>query len=204
VADRMSAIAQLIVQAISEAPQGFAAQVNTFLGGLGPIGLQSVLVTRRGWHSPGPRLSATLLYTPGALTTTFAAVGFTGSTALGTAAAQATAFLAATPALRGHVLRDIGDQRRGRLDSDVLMLIYAPASLPNCGWDRSRMIIAQASAPIAPGAVGSAVHITGLGTAETITVTNRGTITWDAMAYGYVFPRQGTCTWDGVPTCCEP
>jgi hypothetical protein len=200
----MSVIATLLVQAISEAPQGFAAQVNTFLTGLGPIGLQSVLVTRRGWSSPGPRLSATMLYVPGALTTSFAAVGFTGSTFAGTAAAQATAFLAATPALRGHFLRDLGDQRRGRLDSDVLMLIYAPASLPNCGWDRSRMIIAQASAPITPGAVGSAVHITGNGAAETIMVTNQSAITWDAMAYGYCFPRQSDCTWDGIPTCCEP
>lgn len=199
-----AAIATLLVQAVSEAPQGFATQVSTLLGGLGPIGLQSVLVTRRGWSSPGPRLSATMLYVPGALTTTFAAVGFTGSLALGTAAAQATAFLAATPTLRGHVLRDIGDQRRGRLDSDVLMLIYAPASLPNCGWDRSRMIVAQASAPIAAGTTGAAVHITGLGTAETITVTNQSTITWDATAYGYCFPRQSDCTWDGVPTCCEP
>jgi hypothetical protein len=196
----MSSLAKLFAQGISETPVGLAGDINTWLGTVGPIGIQSVLTTRRV-RAPGPRLSITVLYVPGAGTTAFGCTAFIG-TAASSSASQLTAFLAAHPTYRGHILRDIGDQRRGKLDNDVLMLIYAVSALPNCGWDRSQAIVVQSTAIIAPGASGAAVRISGAGVQEAITITNRSTMSWVLGAYGIGYPRSGTCTWDAVPNCC--
>jgi hypothetical protein len=196
----MSSLAKLFAQGISETPAGLAADINTWLGTVGPIGLQSVLVTRRV-RSPGPRLSITVLYVPSAGTTAFGCTALTG-TPLSSSATQLTAFLAANPAYRGHFIRDIGDQRRGKLDNDVLMLLYATSALPNCGWDRSQAIVVQSTAIIAPGASGAGVRISSAGVEEAIVMTNRSTISWVLGAYGIGSPRSGSCIWDAVPNCC--
>lgn len=196
----MSSLAKLFAQGISETPVGLAGDLNTFLSTAGGIGIRSLLVTRRV-RAPGPRLSFTLLYSPNAGTTAFACTAFTG-TAASSSASQLTAFLAAHPAYRGHILRDIGDQRRGKLDSDVLMLLYATDALPNCGWDKSKAIIVQSTGTIAAGATGAAVRISGTGVTDAITITNRSIISWASGAYGLGYPRSGSCTWDAVPNCC--
>lgn len=198
----MSSVAKLFAQGISETPAGLAADLDTFLQTAGAIGIRSLLVTRRV-RAPGPRLSFTLLYAPNAATTAFRCVAFTG-TPSNPSASQQTAFLTANPTYRGHILRDIGDQRRGKLDNDVLMLVYATNALPNCGWDRSQAIIVQSTGTIAAGASGPATRITGSGAVDAITLTNRSVISWTSGVYGLAFPRPGACTWDGVPSCCAP
>ncbi len=191
--------AHLIAQQLAESPAGLVGRIDAYLVSQGAIGLQQVLVTRRS-DAPGPRFTVSLVFTvPG--TISLRAMCFTG-TPTSPAVIQATAFLAANPTYRGHFVRDLGDQRRGGLNTDVVMLLYAANSQSNCGYDRSKMIVARATADILAGDTGTAVRITPTGDQETITVVNLSTQTWLLDAFGYAFPKAGDCTWEGVPTCC--
>ncbi len=193
--------AHLIAQQLSESPAGLVGRIDAYLVAQGPIGLQQVLVTRRS-DAPGPRFTVSLAFTvPGPLA--LRAACFTGTPAA-PAATLATAFLAANPTFRGHFVRDLGDQRRGHLNIDVVMLVYAASSQTNCGYDRSKLIAVRATQLILTGATGTAVRISPSGDLEAISVVNRSTQSWLNGAFGYAFPRAGDCTWDGVPTCCGP
>ena len=192
---------QLVAQELNESPADYVARIDTLLVSLGAIGLQTFLITRRS-DAPGPRFTLTLVYTdPGPVA--LRAAAFVG-TASSSAQAQANAFFAANPTYRAHFIRDIGDQRRGRLGTDAIVVVYATTDAPNCGYDRSRLVVVKATADIAAGASGAGVRITSGGNAEVITVYNRSTITWSTNVRGYAFPRAGDCVYDGVPTCCGP
>lgn len=191
--------AHLLSQNLAESPQGLASRIDTYLVSVGFIGLQEVLVTRRS-DAPGPRFTVSLVFTTsGPLA--MRATCFVG-TLTSPAATQATAFLAANPTYRGHFVRDLGDQRRGKLNTDVVMLVYAATSQTNCGYDRSKLIVVKSSQAILSGATGAAVRVVPGSTKETITVVNRSTQTWVNGGFGYAFPKAGDCTWEGVPTCC--
>ncbi len=191
--------AHLIAQQLAESPADLVARVDAYLISQTAIGLQDVLVTRRS-DAPGPRFTISLVFTvPGPLA--MRAACFVG-TPTNPSDAQATAFLAANPTFRSHFIRDIGDQRRGKLNTDVIMLVYAATSQTNCGYDRSKLIVVQATQVIAAGASGTAVRVVPGATKETITVFNRSTQGWANGGYGYAFPKAGACTWEGVPTCC--
>ncbi len=191
--------AHLIAQALTESPCGLAARVDAYLVSQVSIGLQQCLVTRRS-DAPGPRFTVSLVFTvPGPLA--MRATCFVG-TPTNPADVQANAFLVANPTYRTHFVRDLGDQRRGRLDTDILMVLYAATSQTNCGYDRSKLIVVQATQLILAGASGTAVRLVPGGTRETITVVNRSTQSWLNGAFGYAFPKAGDCTWEGVPTCC--
>jgi hypothetical protein len=84
------------------------------------------------------------------------------------------------------------------------MAIYSESPKPNCGYNRSRVIIVQATANIAAGATGPAqlVDAAGLVTGQTIQVVNRFDSQWDTGTRGYASLRNGTCVWDGFKTCC--
>lgn len=191
--------AHLISQNLAESPSGLTSRIDAYLVSQGSIGLQQVLVTRRS-DAPGPRFTVSLSFTvSGPLA--MRATCFVG-TPTSPAATQATAFLAAHPTYRGHFVRDLGDQRRGKLNTDVVMLVYAATSQTNCGYDRSKLIVVRATQQMLTGASGSAVRITPNGDKETITVVNRSTQTWVLGGFGFAFPKAGDCTWEGVPTCC--
>lgn len=191
--------AHLIAQNLAESPQGLTSRIDTYLVSIGAIGLQTCLVTRRS-DAPGPRFTVSLSYTtPGPLS--MRATAFVG-TPTSPADAQATAFMAANPTFRAHVVRDLGDQRRGKLNTDVVMLIYAATSQTNCGYDRSKLIVVKATQLILTGATGTAVRVVPGATKETISVVNRSTQSWVNGGFGYAFPKAGACTWEGVPTCC--
>ncbi len=191
--------AHLIAQALTESPAALAARVDAYLVSQTAIGLQDVLVTRRS-DAPGPRYTISLVFTvPGPLA--MRATCFIG-TPTSPAQTQVNAFLAANPTYRAHFLRDLGDQRRGRLNTDVLMLLYAATSQTNCGYDRSKLIVVKATQLILTGATGTAVRIVPGATKETISVVNRSTQSWVNGGFGYAFPKAGDCTWEGVPTCC--
>lgn len=191
--------ATLIAQQLNESPSDLVSRVDTLLQGLGPIGLQTLLVTRRV-DAPGPRFTISLVFTtPGPVS--LRAAAFIG-TPTSSATAQLNAFMAGLPAARAHFIRDISDQRRGSLSIDALMLIYAETTAPNCGYDRSSMIVVQATADIAAAASGPGVRITASGAAEAVTMVNRSTITWSTGVFGYAFPRAGDCVYDAIPSCC--
>ncbi len=192
----------LIRQELSQSPAGFAADVNTWLTAAGPIGIQSAFLTRREAFGRRPRLDLTISYsTPGPLTLRAAAFGGGAAT---DPDALAAAFFAANPTYRVQFIRDIGDQRRGMLDSNLIMVIYGTTVLSNCGQDKQRTVIVEALAPIAAGASGSAqlVSEAGLVVGGVITVTNRFDTPWAAGTRGYASVRPGSCAWDGYPSCC--
>ncbi len=194
-----SPTAQLIAQELNQSPADLVAAVDAALVAASSMGLQTCLVTRRS-YAPGPRFTVTLVYTvPAQLV--LRAASFIG-TPTSSAESLANAFLAAHPTYRGHFLRDIGDQRRGHLGIDALMLIYATSSKPNCGYDRSRMIVVQALGNILPGASGAALIMSATGSTNLVTVTNQSVNTFAFHTFGYAFPRAGDCTYDVVPTCC--
>jgi hypothetical protein len=193
--------ATLIAQKLNESPADLVARVDAFLVAAGAIGLQQVLVTRRS-DAPGPRFTLSIVYTtPGPLS--MRAASFIG-TPTNPADTQANAFFAAHTGYRAHVLRDLGDQRRGALGIDALMAIYAESTVPNCGYDRSRMILVKATQIIAAGASGTASRVFNGGTGTAVTIYNRSTISWAIGVSGYAFPRAGDCLYDAIPTCCGP
>ncbi len=193
---------RLIRQELSQSISGFVADVSAVLGSLGPIGLQSVFLSRREGFGHRPRLDLTLCYaTPGPLEFNAA---FFGGSAGSDPDAQAASFFGADATFRAHFIRDVGDQRRGRLDSNAIMVIYATNELSNCGQDRQRPVIVEALGNIAAGATGSAqlVSASGLVLGGVISVVNRFDTLWAIGTRGYATVRPGTCVWDGYPSCC--
>lgn len=193
----------LISQQVSEGIASFVAAVDAALLALGPIGLQDVLLTRRQGKTGGrPKLDVSLSYqASGPLT--FRAAYFTGAYGQDVDT-QAAAFFAGIPNARTHFIRDVGDDARGSLNDDAIMVVYSASPLPNCGYNRSRVVIVQATANIAAGATGPAqlVDAAGLVTGQTIQVINRFDSQWDVGTRGYASLRNGTCLWDGFKTCC--
>jgi hypothetical protein len=192
----------LIRQELSQSPAGFAADVNAWLVAAGSIGIQSLFLTRREAFGRRPRMDLTISYsTPGPLA--FRAAAFGGSAAVDPDA-LAAAFFVANPTYRVHFTRDIGDQRRGMLDSNLIMVVYATNVLSNCGQDRQRTVVVEALGLIAPGASGNAqlVSAAGLVAGGVITVTNRFDSPWASGTRGYAAVRPGSCEWDGYPSCC--
>lgn len=198
------ALMTLISQDLSQGIQPYVADVNAALQALGPVGIQDVIVTRReGMQRRVPKLSTTVSYvSPGPLS--FRAASFLGRSGADVDA-SAIAFFAANPTYRAHFIRDVGDDRRGSLVPNGIMVVYATQTLSNCGYNRSRIVVVQALAPIAAGASGSAqvVGVSGLLAGQTLTVVNRSDTSWSAGARGYASLRNGTCVWDGFKTCCD-
>lgn len=193
----------LISQAISQSIAGFVAQVDAALVTVGPIGLQDALLTRRQGKGRGrPKLDLTLSYTTSGPLNMRAAY-FTGAYGQDVDT-QAAAFFAALPNARVHFIRDVGDDERGSLNSNAIMVIYSESVLPNCAYNRSRVVIVEATENIAAGATGDAqlVDASGLVVGETIQVVNRFDSQWDTGTRGYAVLRNGTCLWDGFQTCC--
>ena len=193
----------LISQQVSDGVSTFVAAVDAALLALGAIGLQDAVLTRRQGKSGGrPKLDLSLSYA--------AAGPLIMRAAYFTAAygqdpdAQAAAFFAGTPNARAHFIRDVGDDTRGSLNANAIMVIYSTSALPNCGYDRSRVVIVETLADIAAGDTGPAqlVSAAGLVTGETIQVVNRFDSQWDVGTRGYATLRNGTCVWDGFKTCC--
>lgn len=192
----------LISQQLSEGEEPFVAAVDAALVALGAIGLQDVIVTRREGINKRPRMDVTLSHVAsGPLI--FRAAYFTAAYGQDVDV-QANAFFAARPNARVHFVRDVGNDHRSSLNSDAVMVIYSVSPLPNCGYNRSRVIIVEALANIAAGASGQAqlVSADGLVTGEVISVVNRFDSQWDIGTRGYATPRLGTCVWDGYKMCC--
>lgn len=194
------AASMLIAQELSESPTGLVGRIDDALVALGPIGLQSLLVTRKV-DAPGPRFTITLVYVaPGPVQ--LRATAYIGNIQLGSATDQMNADLTGVPNLRPHFIRDLSDQRRGSLSIDALMMIASVTSAPNCGYDKSQMIVVRSTENIAAGTSGAAVRVSGTGVKEAITVYNRSSIDWLNNVNGYAFPRAGDCLFDGIPSCC--
>ncbi len=192
-----------ISQDLSQAIGPYVAAVDAALLALGPIGLQTAFLTRRQGKTGGrPKLDLTLSYTPAGPITMRAAY-FTAAYGQDPDV-QAAAFFAGLPTARVHFLRDVGDDARGSLDANAIMAIYSTSLLPNCGYDRSRVIIVETLEDIAAGATGDAqlVDAAGLVTGEVIEVVNRFDSQWDLGTRGYAIIQNGTCVWDGFKTCC--
>ncbi len=193
----------LISQGISEGIGGFVADVDAALVALGPIGVQDLVLTRRQGKSSGrPKLDLTLSYaTPGPIS--LRAAYFTAAYGQDVDT-QAAAFFAAIPTARVHFTRDVGDDTRGSLNADAIMVVYSESPLPNCAYNKSRVVIVETLENIAPGASGDAqlVDAAGLVVGEVIEVVNRFDSQWDIGTRGYASLRNGTCVWDGFKTCC--
>lgn len=193
----------LVSQQISVGVSSFVTAVDAALVALGPIGLQDVVLTRRQGQSAGrPKLDVSLVYvTPGPLS--FRAAYFTAAYGqdLDT---QAATFFAGLPLARAHFIRDVGDDSRGALNADAIMVVYSLSPLPNCGYDKSRVVIVETLEDIAAGSSGDAqlVDANGLVTGQVIEVINRFDSQWDVGTRGYASLRNGTCLWDGFKTCC--
>ena len=193
----------LIIQDSTQSVQSWVAAVNTYLAGLGLVGLQDVQLTRLEDLGKRGRLRLTVVSASGGPLTLGAA--YFGVTAGPLAPdVQAAAFFAANPLFRVLFIRDVGEEHRGGLDSNAIMVIYGTTPLSNCGQGRSRPMIVQALGNIASGATGSAqmVSAAGLVAGSVISVVNRFDTTWVAGTNGYATPRAGTCIFDGFKTCC--
>jgi len=191
-----------IAQALSVSAESYVQQVDLALQALGPIGLQSLVVTRReGDNRRVPRLETTISYvTPGPVD--FRAIAFS-STQGQDPDVIAAALFANNPSARVHFIRDVSSDHRGSLDNNIIMLIYAETVMPNCGYDRSKVVIVEALAPILAGASGNAEIVSASGLAgQVISIVNRFDSTWNAGARGYATTRLGSCIWDGYKTCC--
>lgn len=197
----------LYTQQVSDSIQTYVAQINTALVAIGTMGIQDVLVTRLE-DGPGKRgrLRTTISYSaPGTVLVGAAYFSSMIPTDPGDVDAQAAAFFAANPLYRALFIRDVGNEHRGGLDSNAIMVIYASTPLSNCGQDRARPMVVQALANIAAGATGPVqmVSASGLITGATLMVVNRFDTTWTAGTRGYAMPRAGTCIVDGYKTCCN-
>ena len=193
----------LITQDSTQSVQSWVAAVSTALAGLGLVGLQDVLVTRLEAFGKRGRLRVTLS-TTSAGPVSLAAVYFGVTSGPTSPDVQAAAFFAANPLFRVLFIRDVGEEHRGGLDSNAIMVIYGTTPLSNCGQGRSRPMIVQALGNIVSGATGSAqmVSAAGLVAGSVISVVNRFDTTWVAGTNGYATPRAGTCIFDGFKTCC--
>lgn len=193
----------LVTQQISEGIGSFVTAVDAALVAIGPIGLQDLVLSRRQGQSSGrPKLDITLSYTtPGPIA--FRAAYFTGAYGQNPDT-LAAAFFAGLPLARAHFIRDVGDDSRGALNADAIMVVYSASPLPNCGYDRSRVVIVETTANITAGASGPAqlVDAAGLVTGQVIQVVNRFDSQWNVGTRGYASLRNGTCLWDGFKTCC--
>jgi hypothetical protein len=193
----------LISQDLSQGVLPYIDTIDQALMALGPIGIQDLVLTRReGFQRGAPKLDLTVSYvTPGPLM--FRAIAFGGRSGDDVDALSA-AFFAANPGFRAHFIRDVGDDRRGSLMPNVIMVVYSEVSLSNCGYNRARVIIVEALADIAAGASGPAqvVGASGVLPGQVISIVNRFDSTWATGARGYASPRNGSCTWDGYKTCC--
>lgn len=196
----------LFVQDVSQSLQSYVAAINTALVALGPIGLQDVVVTRLE-DGPGRRgrLRTTISYTRSG-TVNVGAAYFSANipTDPGDVDAQAAAFFATNFRARSLFIRDIGDNLRGGLDSNAIMVLYATNQLSNCGQNRARPMIVSALANIAAGASGYAQMVSATGPIPTVilNLVNRSSFTWPAGELGYAAPRVGSCIVDGYVTCC--
>jgi hypothetical protein len=195
--------ATIISQDLSQAVLPFVTSVDNALLALGPVGIQDLVLTRReGMQRRIPRMDLTVSYvSPGPLT--FRATAFAGRSG-DDVDAQSASFFAANPTYRAHFIRDVGDDRRGSLQPNAIMVVYAEMGLSNCGYNRSRVVVVEPLANIAAGASGLAQVVGAAGPlpGEVITVVNRFDSTWVAGARGYASPRNGSCIWDGYKTCC--
>lgn len=194
---------KLLTQGVSQAVQSFVSDVDIALVALGTIGMQDVILTRLEDLGKRPRLRLTLSYsTPGPLQMRAAYFGITSGPQAPDV--QSAAFFAATPLARAAFIRDVGNEMRGQLDSNAIMVIYGTTPLTNCGQGRARPMIVQALAPIAAGAAGSAqmVSSTGLVAGAVVSIVNRFDTTWATGARGYAIARAGSCIMDGFKTCC--
>lgn len=193
----------IITQDSTQSVQSWVAAVNANLAGLGPVGIQDVLVTRLEALGKRGRLRVTLTGAfNGALVLGAAYFGVTsGPTAPDV---QAAAFFAANPLYRALFIRDVGEEHRGGLDYNAIMVVYGTTPLSNCGQGKSRPMVVQALGNILAGATGSAqmVSATGLVTGSVISVVNRFDTTWLSGTRGYATPRAGSCVFDGFKTCC--
>lgn len=197
----------LYTQQLNDSLPTYVASINTALTALGPIGVQDVLVTRLE-DGPGKRgrLRITLSYSaPGTVLVGAAYFSSVLPTDPGDVDAQAATFFATNPLYRALVIRDIGNEHRGGLDANAILVLYATTPLSNCGQDRARPMIVQALAGIAAGATGPVqmVSANGLIAGATLMAVNRFDTTWAVGTRGYAMPRAGTCIVDGYKTCCN-
>src|SRR5271156_5729916 len=134
---------QLLTQGVSESVMGFVADVNTFLAGIGPIGLQDAFLTRLEDLNKRGRLRLTLSYnTPGAVQLGASYFGVTSGPQ--PPDVQAATFFVAHPLYRAIFIRDVGDEFRGGLDAHASMVIYGLSPVTNVGQGRARPMIVQA------------------------------------------------------------
>lgn len=196
----------LITQDSTQAVQQWVAAVNTYLAGLGPSGLQDVQLTRLEDLGKRGRLRVTIVSASGG-PLSLGATYFGVTSGPQAPDVQAAAFFVANPLYRALFIRDVGEEHRGGLDANAIMLIYGTTPLSNCGQSRSRPMIVQALGNIASGATGSAQLVTALGggtlvAGSVISVVNRFDTTWISGTRGYATPRAGSCVFDGFKTCC--
>lgn len=202
----MAILYALFVQDVSQSLQSYVAAINTALMALGPIGLQDVTMTRLE-DGPGKRgrLRTTVSYTQGG-TVTIGAVYFSANipTDPGNVDAQAAAFFASKFRARSLFIRDIGDNLRGGLDSNAIMVLYATTPISNCGQNRARPMIVSALADILSGSNGYVQLVDAYGPIPGVimNVLNRTSYTWPAGELGYAAPRVGSCIIDAYTTCC--
>jgi hypothetical protein len=193
----------LVTQDSTQAVQQWVAAVNAYLVGLGAAGLQDVAITRLEDLGKRGRLRATIVSASnGPLVLGASYFGVTSGPT--PPDAQAAAFFVANPLFRALFIRDVGEEHRGGLDQNAIMVIYGTTPITNCGQGRSRPMIVQALGNIASGATGSAqlVSAAGLVAGSVISVVNRFDTTWLGGTNGYATPRAGTCVFDGFKTCC--
>lgn len=203
----MAVLFALFVQDVSQSLQGYVAGINTALAALGTVGIQDVVVTRLE-DGPGRRgrLRTTISYTRNG-TVNVGAAYFSANipTDPGDVDAQAAAFFSAKPLSRSLFIRDIGDNLRGGLDSNAIMVLYATSLVSNCGHNRARPMLVSALAAIASGASGYAQMVNANGPifGSVMNLVNRSNFTWPAGEVGYAAPRVGSCIVDGYVTCCD-
>lgn len=202
----MSIFYALYVQDVSQSLQSYVATINTALVALGAIGLQDVNVTRLE-DGPGRRgrLRTTISYTrTGSVSVGAAYFSANIPTDPGYVDIQAATFFAANPLYRSLAVRDIGDNLRGGLDSNAIMVLYATTPISNCGHNRARTMIVASLAAIASGSSGPAqmVGAGGVINGAFLTILNRTSFTWPIGALGYAVPRVGSCIIDAYSTCC--
>jgi hypothetical protein len=193
----------LITQDSTESVQSWVAAVSAYLSGLGLSGLQDVQLTRLEALGKRGRLRCTIVSASGG-PLSLAAAYFGATSGPQLPDAQAATFFAANPLYRALFIRDVGEEHRGGLDANAIMIVYGTTPLSNCGQSRSRPMIVQALANIASGATGSAqlVSASGLVAGSVISVVNRFDTTWLSGTRGYATPRAGSCVFDGFKTCC--
>jgi hypothetical protein len=128
----------LITQDSTESIQKWVGAVSGYLAGLGPIGLQDVILTRLEALGKRGRMRVTLVTeSSGPLVVGAAYFGVTAGPT--SPDVQSAAFFTANPLYRALFIRDVGEEHRGGLDSNATMVIYATTPLSNCGQGQYRV-----------------------------------------------------------------